>query len=142
MKKIAKISLDIGIYAAIAVGLVWGLPKVLSRVLGTPYPMATITSGSMWPVLKEGDLILIQAVPKQALRAGDIVVWRNPQGFTIHRVVELGSETFITKGDANFTDDAPVRYADLIGRTVAIGGQPVRIPYIGFISITASKYGK
>ncbi|MBI4132661.1 MAG: signal peptidase I [Candidatus Sungbacteria bacterium] len=142
MKKIAKIFLDIGIYAAIAVGLVWGLPRGLSRALGTPYPMATITSGSMWPVLKEGDLILIQAVPKQALKVGDIVVWRNPQGFTVHRVVKLGDETFVTKGDANFKDDAPVRYEDLIGRTVAIREQPLRIPYVGFISLTASKYGK
>ena len=140
MMRIEKVLLDVAIYAAIAVGLVWGLPRGLSRALGTPYPMATITSGSMWPVLKEGDLILIRAVPRETLTVGDSVVWRNPQGFTIHRVVKLGENTFVTKGDANFKEDQPVRYEDLIGRTMAIRNQPLRIPYVGLISIAATKY--
>ena len=142
MKRFLKILLDIGIYVAIAIGLVWGLPKGLSWALATPYPMATITSGSMWPMLKEGDLILIQSIPKEAIKTGDVVVWRNPKGFTIHRVVKLNENTLVTRGDANFKDDEPVAYADVIGRTVMLGKRPLRIPYVGLISIAANKYGR
>ena len=49
-------------YVVIVGGTVVGLPKALSWYLETPYPMAAITSGSMWPVLKEGDIVFVQGV--------------------------------------------------------------------------------
>ena len=41
----------------------------LSWYLDTPYPMAAITSGSMWPVLKEGSLVFIKSVKKKKLKS-------------------------------------------------------------------------
>ena len=135
MKKFFKIIFEILVYGAIVVAVVWGLPKGLSRMLNTPYPMATVTSGSMWPELKRGDLILIQGISKEQLAVGDIVVWRNSEGFTIHRVAKLGDKTFVTKGDANFREDDPVRYEDLVGRIYKIRGHNARLPYLGYIAI-------
>src|SRR3989344_2240191 len=137
LKKTLKIILEIGIYAAIVAGIVWGVPKFLSNKLGTTYPIAAITSGSMWPALKQNDIVLIKAVPKEELKVGDVIVWQNLSGsnnlgqasFTIHRIVELASTTLITKGDANFTKDSPVSYSDIVGRTVMWGEKPLRIPY-------------
>ena len=123
----------------IVIGLVWGLPRGLSKLLKTPYPMATITSGSMWPILGEGDLVFIKGVEKSELKVGDIVVWRNPQGFTIHRISRMNEKELVTKGDANFNEDAPVNYDSIVGRTLTLKNKPVRIPYIGFITIAASK---
>ena len=75
MKRAFKILLDIFIYVGIVALIFWGLPVGLSKWLDAPYPMASITSGSMWPVLKEGDLILIKGVKsKEELSVGDIVV--------------------------------------------------------------------
>lgn len=139
MKKAGKFFLNLFIYIALVVLFLWGAPKALSYALGTPYPMATITSGSMWPVLKEGDLIFIKKISKEELKIGDIVVWQNPQGFTIHRVVKLDKDNFVTRGDANFKDDKAVAYNEIVGRPVILAKKPLRIPYVGFIAIAASK---
>ena len=146
MKRAFKILLDIFIYVGIVALIFWGLPVGLSKWLGTPYPMASITSGSMWPILKEGDLILIKGVKsKEELSVGDIVVWSNPkampdgrQGFTIHRIVKLSEKTLTTKGDANFKDDEAVRYEDIIGKAYKVGDTYIRIPYLGFISVISA----
>lgn len=138
MKKFLKFILNIVIYVAIVAAIVYGLPKFLTWYLGTNYPIAAITSGSMWPVLHIGDLVLIQKISKEEIKVGDIVVWRNQKGFTIHRVTKLNESTLVTKGDGNFTSDEPVRYSDVIGRTVMHGSSPLRIPYMGYISVWAA----
>ncbi|MEK9150908.1 MAG: signal peptidase I [Patescibacteria group bacterium] len=126
------------IYIVIIGGVVVGFPKALSWYLNTPYPMAAITSGSMWPVLKEGSLVFIKSVKKEEIKIGDIVVYRNSKGFTIHRIVELGENDLTTKGDANFQKDAPAKYEDIIGKTLTVWGKPFAIPYLGLISVAAN----
>src|SRR3990170_2858406 len=115
-------------YGFIVAGIVLGLPKFLAWSLETPYPMAAITSGSMWPVLKEGDLIFVQGVQgKSDIRIGDVIVYRNKSNntFVIHRVVTISDGTLTTKGDANFTGDAPVAYEDVVGKTFQVLGHNV-----------------
>ncbi|HLB57487.1 MAG TPA: signal peptidase I, partial [Gammaproteobacteria bacterium] len=116
MRRLFKFLLNVSIYIAIVVALLYGLPRFLSWYLETSYPIAAITSGSMWPALRQGDLVFIQHVSREDLKVGDIVVWQNPNGFTIHRVKELRENGLVTRGDANFTDDPPVQYEDVIGR--------------------------
>jgi signal peptidase len=124
------------IYIGILVGLIYGIPKGLAYVLKTDYPMASITSGSMWPTLKEGDLVFIKGInSKEEIKEGDIVVYQNPKGFTIHRVIQLNENTLITKGDANNVNDSPVEYKDVIGKIVNLGSKPLRIPMLGRVSI-------
>jgi signal peptidase len=139
MRKLFGIILNIAIYAAIVFAIVYGVPRLLVWKLGTEYPIAAITSGSMWPALKIGDIVLIKKVDKEEIAVGDIVVWSNEKGFTIHRVAELGEKTLTTKGDGNFTNDAPVPYEDVVGETVQFRGKPFRIPYFGYISVWAAR---
>ena len=141
MKKAKKIIFTLCSYIAIVAVVVFGLPKFLSWSLGTPYPMAAITSGSMWPVLKEGDLVFIQSVKKEEFALRDIIVYRNEDngGFTIHRIVKLGADTLITKGDANFTEDKPVKYEQVVGRTFQLFGNNMRLPYLGFVTVYATR---
>lgn len=141
MKKIVKDVLSWILYIAILAGLIYGIPKGLVYVLKTDYPMASITSGSMWPTLKEGDLVLIKGVnQKEEIKEGDIVVYQNPKGFTIHRVVKLNENTLITKGDANNVNDSPVEYNQIIGKIVNFRNKPLRIPFLGAVSIFTQKY--
>lgn len=140
-KKIIKTTIEWLLYIIFVVLIIWGTPKVLAKVLDTPYPIASITSSSMWPVLKSGDMVFIKGVKdKNDINVGDIVVYNNPStgsgqgGFTIHRVVKLDQETFITKGDANNVNDQPVKYDELIGKTVNVSGKPLHIPYLGKLS--------
>ena len=140
MKKLLKILKEIVIYGLIVVALIYGIPKGLVYLLGTDYPMASITSSSMWPALKEGDLVLIKAVTQEELEINDVIVYQNEKGFTIHRLVKLNEETLVTKGDANNVNDSPVKYEQVVGRIVEFRDKPLRIPYLGMISVFVSKY--
>ena len=140
MRKIIKDIIGWVLYIAILVGLIYGIPRGLTYVLKTDYPMASITSGSMWPSLKRGDLILIKGVEsKDEVEVGDIVVYKNPKGFTIHRVIKINEETFVTKGDANNVEDAPVSYEEIIGKPLTINNKPLRIPILGMVSVFINK---
>ncbi|OGZ35304.1 MAG: signal peptidase I [Candidatus Portnoybacteria bacterium RIFCSPLOWO2_01_FULL_43_11] len=140
-KKLLKNIISFLVYLAVLAGLIYGIPKALVYSLETPHPMASITSGSMWPSLKRGDLVLIKGIKnKKELEVGDIVVYENPRGFTIHRAVALKENILITKGDANNVNDSPVEYEQIIGRAVELKNKPLRLPYLGLISIFVSKY--
>lgn len=143
IKRILKTTIGITLWLALVAGLIWGLPRGLSWYLKTPYPMAAITSGSMWPELKKSDLVFIQGVEdaENEIQIDDIVVFTNAKNaFTIHRVIELKEATLITKGDANNVADPAVSYKDVIGKLYKIGDWNARIPKLGFISTTVSSY--
>jgi len=140
MNKAVKKTISWVVYLLILAGLIWGIPRGLSYVLRTDYPMASITSGSMWPSLKQGDLVFIKGyVDKEDVQKGDIIVYKNYIGFTIHRVVELNEYTVTTKGDANRGPDSPIEYDDIVGKAVSYNGKPIRVPLIGNISILINK---
>lgn len=129
------------IYFLVLILLIYGIPRAMSYFLDTPYPMASITSGSMWPALQTGDLVFIQGLKnKHDIRIGDIIVYRNQIGFTIHRVIKINNETVITKGDANNISDAPVPYDEVVGKAVTYNKSPIRIPNLGSISILMNNH--
>ena len=136
MRKIIKEILGWILYIAILAGLIYGIPRGLVYVLKTEHPMASITSGSMWPSLKRGDLILIEGIDgKEEIKINDIIVYKNPKGFTIHRVIEINEDTLVTKGDANNVNDPPVKYEEIIGKIFSINNKPLRIPLLGMVSV-------
>ena len=127
-------------YLAVLLGLIYGIPKGLAYVLKTDHPMASITSGSMWPSLKRGDLILIKGVEnRDEVKVGDIVVYTNPKGFTIHRIVEIDGHSLVTKGDANNVKDTPITFDEIIGKPLYLGEKPLRIPLLGLASVYFNK---
>ena len=137
MDKKKKLIIETLTYIIIVVVIVVGTPKALSYALGTQYPVASITSGSMWPALKKGDMVLIKHVDKSELEIGDVIVYQNERGFTIHRIVELNEDTLKTKGDANNVSDQPIKYDEIVGRALKWNGKPVRIPKLGYLTIWA-----
>ncbi len=106
------------VYIAIIVALVYFIPKILSRTLGTDTPIAAITSRSMWPALKVGDLVFVKAVNVSDIEVNDIVVYKNEEGFTIHRVIDINKNKIITKGDAHNISDEPLAFNDVIGKAL------------------------
>lgn len=137
LKKVIKTTLEWLIYAVIFIAIVIGTPKILSMWLNTDYPIASITSGSMWPELKKGDLVLIRGYSgnKEDLKIGDVIVYKNQKGFTIHRIVRLNDTTLITRGDANNVDDTPIEYSHVAGKMLTYkNNKPIRIPYLGMLS--------
>ncbi|MEA1937134.1 MAG: signal peptidase I [Patescibacteria group bacterium] len=148
MNKKTKSIVETLIYIIIMIVLAVGTPKALCYILKTEHPVASITSGSMWPALKKGDLVLIAGVDKSELEVGDIIVYENSikskqvEAFTIHRIVELNEESLKTRGDANNISDKPIKYEKVVGKMVNVFGKPLRIPKLGKVTIWASGLGK
>jgi signal peptidase len=123
------------LYVVFVAAAVYYTPKILSKTLHTQYPLATITSGSMWPVLKVNDLILMKGISGNQAQIGQIIIYQNTAGFTIHRLIRKENGKLITQGDANDVEDAPIAESQVVGRIVYIfGNHPFRIPYLGAIS--------
>lgn len=140
MNKVLKSTISWVLYIAILIGLIYGIPRGLSYFLKTDHPMASITSGSMWPELKKGDLILIKGInSKEDINIGDVIVYSNIKGFTIHRVIEMNEDSLITKGDANNVKDSPIKYEEIIGKALTINEKTFRIPFLGIISVFINK---
>ena len=100
--------------------IVMCIPFALPKVLG--YQAYTVISGSMEPEIETGSLVYIGYVKPQDVQVDDVIAFyggRDSNAIITHRVVEnrviMGE--FITKGDANQTNDMnPVPYDELIGR--------------------------
>ncbi|MCH8346291.1 MAG: signal peptidase I, partial [Chloroflexi bacterium] len=123
------------IYLGIIVAAIILGPTVLGWALDTDHPMATISSGSMWPALKEGDVVLLRGVDSvDDVKVGDIVAFRHEGGLAIHRIVSIEGEQITTKGDANTREDEPIAFDDVIGRAVEVGGRLARVPYLGHLA--------
>lgn len=82
------------------------------------YSQLVVTSGSMEPAFSAGDMIVIREEEDYAL--GDIVTFRLSGGELVtHRIVGSVEGSFITKGDANNTeDDDLLDPAQIVGRFV------------------------
>ena len=101
-----------------------------------------VRGGSMKPTLEDGDVIFIVPRDPNKIRIGDIIVFRIPGAFLVHRVVDIkyvdGKPKFITKGDANPCTDQevglpPVPPEKVVGVLYSINDYPLRAPYIGKI---------
>lgn len=83
------------------------------RILKDPFPMpfgigfANVVSGSMEPVLKKGTLLLVRK--KADAETGDIVVYQSEGNLIVHRIIFTEGDQVITKGDANETEDIPIK---------------------------------
>ena len=138
--KFLKTIKEIIIYVLIIIGLIWIAPKALSFALETPYPMAAISSNSMWPVLKQGDIIFIKNISPENIKVDDIIVWQQEEkGFVIHRVIKIKEDAIVTRGDANTAEDPPVAFEKIVGKMLEFRGNALKIPYLGKITEVVRK---
>jgi signal peptidase I len=67
------------------------------------------------------------------VQPGDVIRYARPGGSVIHRVTEIKNtpqgRVFITRGDNNNTDDAPVTTAQYQGKVV------LELPYVGWVPV-------
>ena len=108
-----------------------------SRVETPLYGAYVIVSGSMEPIIKVRDAVIVKRCEEDSINVGDVVTYRSLEdayyGILItHRVVNIeeqnGQKVFITKGDHNETiDRKPVSFSQIQGKVV------MRIPKIGYL---------
>lgn len=82
-----------------------------------------ITGRSMVPLLREGDLILVEH-NVSGIEPGDIILFRNHTGLVAHRLLVTLQDgertTWVTKGDNLLQPDIHLGQGDLVGQVVAI----------------------
>ncbi len=123
------------IYLAIIVVAILLGPRIMVWALGSDHPIATVSGDSMWPTLKQGDIVLLKGVSHiEEVEVGDIIGFRHTDGLAIHRIVRIEGDEIIARGDANFRDDPPIGIEDVVGRVPTILGKNARIPYLGHMT--------
>ncbi len=77
---------------------------------------------SMYPFLKEGDILWVKRGSLREIKRGSIIVYRRDGRSIAHRVIKIlyGSKgrIFITKGDNSSIPDDPVYPWEVVGRVV------------------------
>jgi signal peptidase I len=120
------------LYFAVIFLITFTLSTGLKKYFGTEYPLAAIVSNSMWPAIKEGDIVLIRGVDaKSDVNLGDVVVYRTEDAYIIHRVIAKDEDAVITKGDSNEISDDPITYDSIVGKAVTVKNKIFRIPWLG-----------
>jgi signal peptidase len=101
------------------------LPRV------TPYEALIVRSGSMEPTIATGGIVIVDRSARSPT-IGAIVSFREPDGSVVtHRVVGIKVGQFVTRGDANRSDDALPRPATSVYGTVMLS-----VPLAGYVIYT------
>lgn len=114
------------------------IPLTIPKLFG--YQVYTVVSGSMEPAIPTGSLVYIKNMEVEGVQPGDVIAFyggRDSNAMITHRVVEKHSETgqFITKGDANLTEDMnPVEFDNFVGRV------ELSVPKLGMVAQCLTGY--
>ena len=96
------------------------IPFTIPKIMGGQ--IYTVISGSMEPEIPVGSLVYVEGIAPEDVKENDVIAFyggRDANAIITHRVVEnrIIMGEFITKGDANQTNDMnPVQYENLLGR--------------------------
>ena len=102
----------------------------------------TVLSGSMEPAIKTGSMVLVS--PQEKYIVGDVITFkteaernsRQPKETITHRItgiiMEEGMEEYITKGDANSSQDG-----GKVDKGLVVGKTVLTLPYLGYIGAYA-----
>ncbi len=113
----------------ITIGLI---PKV------TSYDGYYVSSDSMYPAIKKGDLVFTKEVAFEEIQVGDVLTFtkEGSEKWFSHRVVLIKEDekAFRTKGDHNDSEDPGYTSFDAV-----VGRVEKKLPVIGFVPLALSK---
>lgn len=149
LKKALKFAVNGVFYLSIVLMIFMVFILVNSKMTGGVPTVAgnkllVVLSGSMLPVFDAGSIIGVKDVVPENINVGDIVTFKDPEDknrVITHRVMEINREngklSFITKGDANNSQDlSPVPEGNILGRAT------FWVPYMGYlVNFVKSKKG-
>lgn len=92
-----------------------------------------IQTASMEGTINIGDLVIVKNTKN--VKLNDVVTYDVGGRFVTHRVVQQISDTFVTKGDANNTDDTPISSDQIVGKVICV------LPKFGFLKSVFFKPG-
>lgn len=91
---------------------------------------------SMYPLVRTGDILLVEPTSAAKLNIGDIVFYRLPTGnYVVHRLIKKnGTATLLTKGDNLSYYDTPISVDEVLGKVIQIEGSGKRVKLNGWPS--------
>lgn len=92
--------------------------KEYANIFG--YTLFEVATGSMGTTIQIGDIIFVKITNQ--VEENDIIVFNEEKSFITHRLLEINEDELITKGDANNSEDKPIKKEQVIGKVVYIGG--------------------
>lgn len=97
------------------------LVEILRVALDSGARVRLSASGSsMVPFLRSGDVVELEKVPAEAIRAGDVVLAQRSDGaYVLHRVVRMGDRRVFLAGDSGRADGW-IPFEDVIARACAV----------------------
>ena len=120
------------IYVVMFVSLMFSVFSALWLVdtVSATYDLRYVPTGSMWPTIPRGSIVLIEKNPF-SLEVGDVVVYHYdvaPSTAIMHRIIgyDYRTGTAYIKGDNSTAVDS-VPYRNIDGRVV------LALPYAGFL---------
>jgi signal peptidase I len=129
---------------------------MLKIIMNTEMPMVVVTSESMAPNIKTGDLLFVRGIPPESIKngthedkIGSIIIydsypfWHSDPNYDpiVHRVIgkwyniSEGKWYFKAQGDANSSPDPPRSVDYPIPEDNIIGVVVGRIPNVGYLKI-------
>ena len=96
------------------------------------YKAFIITTTSMEPAIKHGDVVITTLPAKEEIKEGDIITFSKNSEVITHRILRIENKNdeirYVTKGDNNNIEDkAKIKYEEVLGRNVIV------IPKLGAI---------
>ena len=83
------------------------------------YTFFEVATGSMADTIEIGDVVIVELTAD--VRKNDIIVYKEEENFITHRLIDINENgEFITKGDANNTEDKPVNETQVLGKVTYI----------------------
>lgn len=80
----------------------------------------TVTSGSMRPLLRAGDCVVVQPIDPYALRPGEVIVAQRGGEWITHRLVAVDERGWHMHGDNTRYADEAAGAAEIVGRVIVI----------------------
>ena len=106
----------IGIYAFVCLPMITGAKPVV------------VLSGSMRPTYEVGTIIYYKAVPQEEITPETVITFKMENELVTHRVKRIQDGEYVTKGDANNTEDGKtVPYSAVQGKVDGLA-----LPILGF----------
>jgi len=98
----------------------WAAAEMLKRALAAGPYRSAVTTNSMGPLARAGDVFVIESPGRRRFRFGDVAAAAAGPRAVIHRVVGGRGGLLVLKGDASPRPDAPVRREDVVGLVRAL----------------------